>query len=217
MIRIKNLDFGYPRSPFRLRITDAHVAEGEKLCITGPSGSGKTTLVNIISGILKPASGTVEVAGREISRKNDRHNREFRLTNIGFIFQNFELLDYLSVEGNILLAYAIGRKMKVDAALRERLAEVTERMGIADKRRAFPKHLSQGEKQRVAICRAVIANPRIIVADEPTANLDVENRTRVMDLIGEVLDRNRSTFLMVTHDPALYGFFDRRLDLGEAS
>ncbi len=217
MIRIRNLDFGYPRSSFRLRVTDAHVAEGEKLCITGPSGSGKTTLINIISGILKPTSGTVEVAGREISKKNDRHNREFRLTNIGFIFQNFELLDYLPVEKNILLPFAIGRKMKADATVRKRLAEVTERMGIAGKRRAYPKHLSQGEKQRVAICRAVIADPRIIVADEPTANLDVENRTHVMNLIGEVLDRNRSTFLMVTHDPALYDFFDRRLDLGESS
>ena len=135
---------------------------------------------------------------------------------VGFVFQDPETQFVVdTVEGE--LAFAMENHNLPPLLMRKRVEEVLDQLNIAHLRNREVSTLSGGEKQRVAICRAMIANPRIIVADEPTANLDVENRTRVMDLIGEVLDRNRSTFLMVTHDPALYGFFDRRLDLGGAS
>jgi len=215
MIRIRNLDFHYPGSAFTLRIDDLVIGAGERFGLTGPSGSGKTTLINIIAGILKPRAGEVVVAGTEISRRNDRRNREFRISNIGFIFQNFELLDYLTVEQNILLPITIGRGLRADAAIRERMESTLERMGIADRRRAYPRSLSQGEKQRVAICRAVINEPRLVIADEPTANLDRRNAARVIELILEIVQENRSTFLMVTHDPAYFEIFPRRLDLAD--
>ncbi len=208
MIQIRNLDFAYPDARFRLRVKELDFTEGGRYCLTGPSGSGKTTLVNIIAGILKPTSGSVMVAGQEISRSRDKLNREFRLNKIGFIFQNFELLDYLNVEQNILLPFSIGRKMRVTPAVRERLDASLEQMGMADKKRAHPRQLSQGEKQRVAICRAVVNEPGLIIADEPTANLDERNAARVIDLIAGLLDRKKATFLMVTHDRSFDDFFD---------
>jgi ABC-type lipoprotein export system ATPase subunit len=214
MIRISDLHFRYPGNGFELRVPSLSVSEGSRICLTGASGSGKTTLVNIISGILKPASGTVAVAGREISRRNDRENRAFRIGNIGYIFQNFELLDYLPVEENVLLPFTLSRRMRPDAAVRARMHAFLEQMGIAGKKRSLPGQLSQGEKQRVAICRAVITEPSLIIADEPTANLDRDNAGRVMGLIESVLDRNRATFLMVSHDPAFRGFFDDVVDMG---
>jgi len=217
MISIKDLAFRYREGDFTLKIGDLEIPEGEKFMISGPSGSGKTTLVNIIAGILKPTSGSVRVAGIEISKRNDRLNRRFRLDNVGFIFQNFELLEYLPVERNILLPYSIGRKMRVDAEVLERMRRSMETMGIWERRRAYPRQLSQGEKQRVAICRAVINAPRLIMADEPTANLDPDNSARVMELIRGMIEQNRSTFVMVTHDPSLRPFFNRRLDLKERS
>jgi len=215
VIRISDLEFRYPDGAFTLRMGNLHVEEGERVCITGASGSGKTTLVNLVAGILKPTSGSVRVADTEISRRNDRRNRAFRIDNIGFIFQNFELLEYLPVEENILLPFSVGGRMKADAAVRERMSLYLEEMGMTARRRAYPRRLSQGEKQRVAICRAMINRPRLVIADEPTANLDTENAKRVMDLIAGVLDENGSTFLMVSHDRALLPHFDRRLDMGE--
>ncbi len=213
MIRIKNLDFAYPDGRFSLHVDALDFAEGGRFCLRGPSGSGKTTLVNIIAGILKPTAGSVTVAGQEISRSRDKANREFRLNNIGFIFQNFELLDYLNVEQNILLPFSIGRKMKVTPDVRRRIDASLERMGIADKKRVYPGQLSQGEQQRVAICRAVVNEPALIIADEPTANLDERNAANVIDLIGELLDRKRATFLMVTHDRSFDEFFDDLVDI----
>lgn len=208
MIQIRNLDFAYPDARFKLHVDALDFAEGGRYCLRGPSGSGKTTLVNIIAGILKPTAGTVTVAGQEISRSRDKLNREFRLNRIGFIFQNFELLDYLNVEQNILLPFSIGRKMKVTPEVRQRIDASLEQMGMIDKKRVYPGQLSQGEKQRVAICRAVVNEPGLIIADEPTANLDEQNAARVIDLISDLLDRKKATFLMVTHDRTFDDFFD---------
>jgi ABC-type lipoprotein export system ATPase subunit len=213
MILINDLQFQYPGNGFELRVPSLHLHEGKRVCLTGASGSGKTTLVNIISGILKPACGSVAVAGREISRRNDRENRAFRIGNIGYIFQNFELLDYLPVEENVLLPFTLARRMRPDAAVRARMEAFLDRMGMAGKKRSLPGQLSQGEKQRVAICRAVITEPRLIIADEPTANLDRDNAGRVMELIESELERNRATFLMVSHDPAFRDFFDDVIDM----
>ena len=156
MIRIRDLSFTYPGGDFGLRLDRLDLDAGERLVITGPSGSGKTTLIQLLSGILKPDSGTIRVGDQEISRGNDRAARHFRLHRMGFIFQEFELLEYLTVEQNILLPYLLSRSLRVDAAVRDRMAHLLERTGLAGKERKYPRALSHGEKQRVAVVRALI-------------------------------------------------------------
>lgn len=212
MIEIRDLTFAYPDRAFSLAIGALRIGEGERFRVSGPSGSGKTTLINIISGILKPDSGLVRVAGIEISKRNDREARRTRLTKMGFIFQNFDLLEYLTVEQNILLPVTLAG-VKPDAETRQRLDHLVESMGLLGKKRAYPGRLSHGERQRAAICRAVINNPRLLIADEPTASLDRRNAERFIELIGAMLDRTGATFLMVTHDDAHAGFFENHLDM----
>ncbi len=212
MIEIRDLRFAYPDRAFSLAVDSLKIEEGERFRVSGPSGSGKTTLINIISGILKPDSGLVRVGGREITRRNDREIRRFRLERMGFIFQNFDLLEYLTVEQNILLPLIVAGR-KPDAATRERLGSLIEAVGLAGKRRSHPGRLSQGERQRAAICRAVINDPCLLIADEPTASLDRKNAERFIELVSRVLEQTGATFLMVTHDTSCAGFFDRHLDM----
>lgn len=165
MISIKDLDFRYREGDFRLRIPGLNVNESEKVAVIGPSGTGKTTLLNLISGICTPDRGRIRVNGTEVSGLGDAVRRDFRITNIGFIFQNFELLDYLNVMDNILHPYRITRALKLKNGVRERAATLALAMGIDDKLKRSSLQLSQGEKQRTAICRALLPNPRLILAD----------------------------------------------------
>lgn len=213
MIQIENLRFAYPRNGFRLAVDLLRVQEGEKLCIMGPSGSGKTTLIHLISGILMPDSGSIRVAGQEITRRNDRWVRSFRLSRVGFIFQDFKLLEYLTAEQNILLPYYLSRQLKLDGAVRERLAAFLERTGLNGKAQAFPEALSHGEKQRVAVLRALITLPALVIGDEPTANLDEGNAAAIMELILRLVKDQGAAFILVTHNPSFRERFDRRLEL----
>ena len=160
MINIHALEFHYRYGEFRLRVPEFNVAKSEKVAVIGPSGSGKTTLLNLIAGIFTPVSGTASVDNTEVSTLSDAQRRDFRITNIGFVFQDFELLDYLNVLDNILHPYRITRVLTLDRSARERAVRLAERMGIDDKLRRFADDLSQGEKQRAAICRARCFSPR---------------------------------------------------------
>ena len=154
MISIQTLGFSYPDATFRLQVPSLSVARGEKLAVIGPSGSGKTTLLNLIAGISVPDAGQVQVGGTTVSQLGDAARRNFRITNIGFVFQNFQLLDYLSVLDNILHPYRISSALKLNRTVRQRALELLEQMGIAGLQ-SHPAHaLSQGEQQRAAICRA---------------------------------------------------------------
>lgn len=213
MIRIQDLRFAYPKGDFEIRLDALHVAKGEGLCITGPSGSGKTTLIQLVSGILKPTSGSVRVGDLEVASQNEGALRRFRLRSMGFIFQDFELMEYLTVEHNILLPYYLDRSMTLTGEVRGRLDELLNRTGLQGKRRDHPINLSHGEKQRVAVCRALITLPALVIGDEPTANLDRDNADAIMELILELVKEQGATYLLVTHDPAYASRFENRLDL----
>jgi len=215
VIDIQALRYGYPRGDFRLSVPMLNIEEGEKVAVIGPSGSGKTTLLNLISGILIPSEGSIRLDGVEVSAMADAERRNFRITRIGFVFQDFELLDYLNVFDNILHPFRITSALTLNREVRSRAAELAEQMGIGDKLDRSPEDLSQGEKQRTAICRALLAQPRLILADEATGNLDPENKTRILDLLFETVSDLGATLLAVTHDHELLPHFDRTIDFQE--
>ncbi len=218
MIEISNLDFVYPRSSFRLNIENLTIAKQEKLAIIGPSGSGKTTLLNLLSGIEIPRAGKVLIDGTDVASLKDRQRRDFRIANIGFVFQQFELLDYLKVKDNILLPFFINASLAVaatDRQRKERTLALARSMEIEDKLQRRPTKLSQGEKQRVAICRALVIEPKLILADEPTGNLDPATKKKTLDLLFEQAQANGQTLVCVTHDMGILDGFDRVIDFAD--
>ncbi len=188
------------------------VARSEKVAVIGPSGSGKTTLLNLIAGILTPITGTVNDGDVPVNQLSDAERRDFRITNVGFVFQDFELLDYLNVLDNIIHPYRITRALILDKDVRERALMLAEAMGIGDKLKRFANDLSQGERQRAAICRALLPHPKVILADEATGNLDPSNKIRILDLLFRSVEDHDTTLLAVTHDHELLKRFDRVVD-----
>ena len=212
MIDIESLTFHYASGEFRLEIPEFNVARGEKMAVIGPSGSGKTTLLNLIAGIITPSNGAIRVGDVKVDAMSDAGRRDFRITSIGFVFQDFELLDYLTVFDNIIHPYRITSALSLDDSAKKRAAELAEDMGIGDKLRRKPNDLSQGEKQRAAICRALLTRPQVILADEATGNLDPDNKTLILDLLFRAVEEHEATLLAVTHDHELLKRFDRVLD-----
>ena len=193
-------------------VPEFRVSGGEKVAVIGPSGSGKTTLLNLVAGIITPVSGAVQVGDVKVSELNDAGRRDFRITNIGFVFQDFELLDYLNVFDNILHPYRISGALKLNRAVKQRAALLAEEMNIGDKLQRVAEDLYQGEKQRAAIYRALLTQPRLILADEATGNLDPDNKTRILDSLFRAVEEHKATLLAVTHDHELLKRFDRIVD-----
>lgn len=212
MIRMRALTFCYPNTDFRLHIPDLTVAEAQKVAIIGPSGAGKTTLLHLIAGILTPQAGSVHVGNVHVNALSDAYRRDFRITTIGFIFQDFALLDYLNVLDNILHPYRITGALRLRRDVRARAIQLAAEMGIGDKLQRRPEALSQGEKQRVAICRALLPCPKLILADEATGNLDPANKTRILEILCRTVEVHHATLVAVTHDYELLGYFDRVID-----
>jgi putative ABC transport system ATP-binding protein len=208
-------------SSFAMHIQTLAVDRGERIALVGPSGSGKTTLLSLVAGILRPESGTVRVDDLDFSRLGDTAIRQFRIDRIGQVFQSFELLDYLSIIENVMLPWYIGQgsqkvgSQKMDS--RRRAHELLEEVGLASRASDRPDQLSQGELQRVAVCRAMLNHPPLLLADEPTGNLDQVNKQRVVDLLLQQAQQQDSTLLMVTHDQSLLGRFDTVLDIHSIS
>jgi putative ABC transport system ATP-binding protein len=197
-------DFGNVRA---LDGVSFRVEEGEWIAIMGPSGSGKTTLINILGGLDKPTSGSARVDGTEMGRLDEAGLTRFRAEKIGFIFQQFHLVPYLTALENVMLAqyfHSTTDEPEARAAL--------ERVGLRERVGHLPAHLSGGEQQRVAVARALINHPKLILADEPTGNLDEENQDTVIRLLTE-LHLEGHTILMVTHDPSIGQLADRRIEL----
>ena len=215
MIEIDSLAFAYPDAGFKLRIPEFSMAKGEKVAVIGPSGSGKTTLLNLVAGILVPRQGRVDCAGTEVSALADAARRDFRISTIGFVFQDFELLDYLNVLDNIVHPYRITRALRLTPGVRARAASLAGQLGIADKLRRGVGQLSQGEKQRVAICRALLPGPQLVLADEATGNLDPCNKGHILELLFEAVAMHEATLLAVTHDHELLPQFDRVVDFND--
>jgi putative ABC transport system ATP-binding protein len=214
VIDLDNIQFHY-QGGFSLRIPKLRIESGERVALIGSSGCGKTTLAHLIAGILLPEAGRIRVAGNDVTRMAESQRRDYRISTIGFIFQEFELLDYLKAEENILLPYHINRALTFDRGVVERARSLADTVGIADKLGKFPRQLSQGERQRLAICRALVTQPKIVIADEPTGNLDPTTSGEVMDLIHESVTTKGATFLMITHDHGLLQPFDRVIDLAQ--
>jgi putative ABC transport system ATP-binding protein len=215
LIDIRQLDFRYPQGDFRLRVGELSVSDGERVAVVGASGSGKTTLLDIVAGIRLPATGEVTVAGQALPHLSDGARREFRIAHIGLIFQAFELLEYLTLRDNILLPFRIGPAMGRHPEPTARLERLALEMDIAARLDRYPGQLSQGERQRAAICRALVTAPELILADEPTGNLDPENKQRVLHLLLEQVAKRGATLVMVTHDHDLLAPFDRVIDMCE--
>ena len=212
MIEIDQLQFSFPNSQFRLAIPSLTLGAGQHVAVIGPSGAGKTTLLNLIAGIYAPDSGTCRVNGTELTQLGDRELRQFRMSTIGLVFQQFELLEYLHVIDNILLPVMIARGDNRRDEMRSRAEGLAVDLGIGELTDRFPHQLSQGEQQRVAIARAMLNQPSIILADEPTGNLDPANKRLILDmLIGQTRQRNQ-TLIVVTHDLGIIDRFDRTID-----
>lgn len=212
MINIDSLEFSYSRDGFQLSIPQLKIDEEEKIAIIGPSGSGKTSLLKLISGILLPQKGQILIDNVTINQFSDSDRRNYRIANIGFIFQDFELLEYLDTQDNILHPYRITRALKLDAVVRARANCLAQEMGIQSKMKRLTNTLSQGEKQRTAICRAMLPKPKLILADEATGNLDPKNKTKILDALFRSTDNHKATLIAVTHDHELLDRFDRVLD-----
>jgi putative ABC transport system ATP-binding protein len=180
--------------------------------VIGPSGSGKTTLLHLVAGIATPDAGHIFTAGVEIGALGDAARRELRIRRIGLVFQEFELLEYLSVLDNILLPFRIHPALQLTRSVVQRARALAERVGIADKLSRLAPRLSHGERQRAAVCRALIAEPDLLLADEPTGNLDPTNKTRVLEILLDEAQRRNTTLLTVTHDHDLLGRFQRVID-----
>ena len=189
---------------------DIHVKEGEFVAVMGPSGCGKSTLLNILGLLDNPTGGNYFFNGEKVGHYKERQRTHLRRENIGFVFQSFNLIDELNVFENVELPLTY---LKIPSGKRkEMVKEVLRRMNIGHREKHFPQQLSGGQQQRVAIARAVVANPKLILADEPTGNLDSKNGREVMDLLSE-LNREGTTIIMVTHSQHDAGFAHRIIHL----
>lgn len=194
-----------------LEALDLEVPQGQFLALMGPSGSGKTTLLNLLSGIDSPSAGTLEVAGSDISKLKRGQLTQWRAQNVGYIFQLYHLVPILSAYENVELPLLLDpmsrkeRRAKVEAAL--------ELVGLSDRMDHRPTELSGGQEQRVAIARALVADPDLLVADEPTGDLDRESATRILELLQSLAHDHGKTIVMVTHDPRAAEAADRTLHL----
>ena len=216
ILQIRDLHFQYPASDFKIEISDIKITQGSKIAISGKSGSGKTTLIHLISGILKPQSGEILFYDKSITDMNDKEIRKHRISNIGFIFQEFELLEYLNVMDNLILPYKINKSLVVDSEIKDKAKEIANRIGIGNKLDKHPKQLSGGERQRLAIARALITSPPLIIADEPTGNLDEKTSNIVMDEITDQVSYTNSTLIMISHNNELISSFDEIIDIQES-
>ncbi|MHA2055200.1 MAG: ABC transporter ATP-binding protein [Candidatus Hodarchaeales archaeon] len=212
MIQISKLKYSYPNSDFHLNIGNLTIDEAKKTAVIGPSGFGKTTMLNLIAGIIQPSNGDVQINEVIINQLSDHERRSFRIREIGFVFQDFKLLEYLSVLDNILLPYRINKVLELDSETKQKAQEKAASLNISDKLNKHPSKLSHGERQRVAICRALLNDPSIILADEPTGNLDPDNKAHIMEILFGYVAQNKSTLITVTHDHELLKGFHRIID-----
>jgi putative ABC transport system ATP-binding protein len=212
-VRLDGVTFRYADQGFQFAVPSLAIERGERVAIVGPSGSGKTTLLHLITGILAPTAGEVTVVGRKLTSLGDAGRRAFRIRNVGCVFQGFALLPHLTVLENVLLPYLVSSALPLDAAATDRARELADRAGIGDKLGRRPEALSQGERQRVAILRALVTAPALVCADEPTGNLDRRTGDVVLDLIEAHRAAAGSTLILVTHQEHVLDRFDRVIDV----
>ncbi len=215
-LHVERLYFSYGEARFRLAIPSLSIASGSRVAVIGPSGSGKSTLFNLIMGLSPNFQGRVEVLGEDIYSKTEAERCHWRLQHVGFIPQNFALLDYLSVKEQAIMPSKFLGNADSKAA-NKKVDQLLERAGIAQMESSYPETLSQGERQRVAICRGLAHEPQLILADEPTGNLDPETQRTITTMIIDEATRLSATLLMITHDHSLLSTFDHVIDISQWS
>jgi len=202
MVDVRNVTKVYRKDAEELVVLNGlslQVNEGDYAALMGPSGSGKSTLLNLIAGIDKPTSGDVVVAGTNVAQLGETELAAFRSHNVGFIFQFYNLIPVLSATENVELPLLLTHLSK--AQRRERALTALKVVGLADRASHYPRQLSGGQEQRVAIARAIVTDPKVLVADEPTGDLDAKSATEILDLLGTLNQDFKKTIVMVTHDP----------------
>jgi putative ABC transport system ATP-binding protein len=214
MIEVRGLGRDHVDGARRLTVLDGidlSIAEGELVAVTGPSGSGKSTLLGLVAGLDRPTRGTVVIDGHDLGAMSEDQLARFRGKNLGFVFQSFQLIPTLTALENV----RVPAELVGDFAVARRAGDMLERVGLADRAHHYPAQLSGGEAQRVALARASLLRPRILLADEPTGNLDSANGAVVLDLL---LDLNRaSTVVLVTHNPDIAARAGREVRLRDGS
>ncbi len=212
-LELSNIQFTYDEQGFELNIPQMQIKPGESVALVGPSGSGKTTLLNLIAGIISPDKGCIQLNDDNMIALNNHQRRLYRLRHIGMIFQAFELLDYLNVRDNILLQARLCPGVSIDQSIKDKASAIAVILGLGDKLSRNINALSQGERQRVAVCRALLLKPALVLADEPTGNLDPENKQAVLEQLITVCKQQQCILLTVTHDHSLLPNFDRVINM----
>jgi putative ABC transport system ATP-binding protein len=208
MISVRGLAYRYGSNEV-LRLADWNVAPGERWLVLGPSGSGKTTLLHLVAGLIRPAEGELEVAGENLRKLDGMRLDRWRGATVGIVLQSLHLLRHLSVRDNLRIAQYLAHAPQ-DVA---RIAETLGALGVADKAARRAAELSEGERQRVAVARAVVNRPKLLLADEPTANLDDRAAAQAVELLLEQAERHGATLVVATHDSRVKRSFERRLEL----
>ncbi len=206
-LQVTDLRFAYSAEGFHVHVPQLELASGKALALAGPSGAGKSTLLRLLTGLLTPTAGKVSLGVAQMDTMTHEARRAFRLQYIGLVFQDFALLDYLTVTENILLPHQF--RGTANAAVRTKMLDLTERLHIDRYLDKHVSHLSQGERQRVAVARALVHEPQFVFADEPTASLDPARGRIVVDMLLEDTRRRGACLVMVTHDPNLLPLFDQ--------
>lgn len=213
MISIKQLQFSYRVGQHVLDIPELQVSASEKVFLFGPSGSGKSTLLEIMAGVQAPQSGSLMVDGVDLNQLTPVQKDQFRASHIGYIFQSFNLIPYLSVQENIVLPTIFNPSQ--GAELVQRVDSLCRQLGIFDLKHRKATDLSVGQQQRVAAARAVLLKPKLILADEPTSALDFDYREKFLQVVFQLCEESRSTLVFVSHDRSISHLFDRRINLPE--
>ncbi|HVR29212.1 MAG TPA: ATP-binding cassette domain-containing protein [Thermoanaerobaculia bacterium] len=217
-ILVSGLRFSYPAPrpgsggvAFQLSIEEWRVEHGARVALHGPSGCGKSTLLDLLAGVLRPDAGSLEIEGEDLTQLGDEAVRAHRIRTLGFVFQDFPLVEYLDAVENVLFPYRLNPVLRLDASARARARDLLGGLDLAGKEGRLPRELSVGERQRVAIARALVTGPRLLLADEPTAGLDPDQSLAVVRQLEAASRDHGLTLVMVTHDPTLLGRFDQTL------
>jgi putative ABC transport system ATP-binding protein len=217
-IHLRNVVFGYdPRTPV-LRVDEFVVATGKRVFLYGPSGSGKTTLLGLVTGVLTPQQGSCMVLGKEMTKMSAPARDRHRGSEMGYIFQSFNLIPYLTVRQNVALPCQVHKRRRenmVAHTVNKEVERLVARLGLETYLDRNVKKLSTGQQQRVAIARAVIGKPSLVIADEPTSSLDADRRADFLELLFEVCDEAQATLVFVSHDRSLMERFEERIALSD--
>ncbi len=214
-VDIKNLSFAYPGQSPVLKIDSLSIEKGSRIFLYGPSGCGKTTFLNLISGVLSCSQGEVNILGKNLKNMHSGQKDFFRGSHLGYIFQSFNLIPYLSAYENIMLPIKVNseRRKRIEGNPREKATQLAQELNIIDLLEKRVTELSIGQQQRVAAARALLGRPSLLVADEPTSALDSQNTKEFMSLLMKEWEKEKWTLIFVSHDERLKSYFERSLSL----